>query len=122
MQNIIESILSQLSGNFARPRVSEVILKVGFLEVHSEAAARQAFRVLAKGTPLEDSRLTLTVILPVCECPACGHRAPFAIEGHHHHLPLPVAECPQCGAPAVLNGGRGVEAIDLVLADAGETV
>jgi hydrogenase nickel insertion protein HypA len=120
MQEVIASILDQISQEVLSDKVSEVILKVGVLEVHSEAAARQAFEVQARGTPLEGSRLTLTVFPPLCECRACGYAEPFAIEHHHHHEPLPVAECPQCGALAVLSGGRGVEAIELVLADADE--
>lgn len=120
MQEIIETILHRISENSPHARVQEVILRVGMFEVHSEAAARQAFEVLAQGTPLAEARLTLTVSPPVCECQVCGYKAPFAIEHHHHHDPLPVAECPQCGELAVLSGGRGVEAIDLVLAEAGK--
>ncbi len=120
MQEIIESILAKLPSEALPDKVAEVILKVGILEVHSEAAARQAFQVLAKGTPLERARLTLTIIPPICDCSACGFAAPLPIEHHHAHDPLPMANCPQCGALAVLSGGRGVEGIELVLADASE--
>lgn len=120
MQEIIKTILRRISEDSPRARVQEVILRVGMFEVHSEAAARQAFKVLAQGTPLAEARLTLTISPPHCECRVCGYKAPFALEHHHHHDPLPVAECPQCGELAVLSGGRGVEAIDLVLAEAGK--
>ena len=120
MQEVINTILAQLAPEAASGEIAEVILKVGVFEVHSEAAARQAFEVQARGTPLEGAHLTLTVIPPVCECRNCSFLAPFAIEHHHHHEPLPVAECPQCGELAVLTGGRGVEGIELVLADVPE--
>lgn len=120
MQEVINAILAQISEEASPGQVAEVILKVGVFEVHSEAAARQAFQVQAQGTLLEGADLTLTLIPPVCECRACGYSAPFVIEHHHHHDPLPVTQCPQCGALAALTGGRGVEAIELLLADAPE--
>jgi hydrogenase nickel incorporation protein HypA/HybF len=120
MQEIIASILARIPQEASPGKVAEVILNVGGFEVHSETAARQAFQVLAKGTPLEGSRLTLTIVPPICDCSACGFAAPLPIEHHHAHDPLPMAECPRCGALAVLSGGRGVEAIQLVLADASE--
>jgi Zn finger protein HypA/HybF involved in hydrogenase expression len=118
MQEVINSILAQIPE--ASSHIIEVILKVGVFEVHSEAAARQAFAVLARGTPLERSRLTLTLIPPRCECRFCGYAAPFVIGHHHHHEPLPVAECPQCRTLAPLTGGWGVEAIELIVDDAEE--
>jgi len=117
MQEVINAILAQISPEVAPGQITEVILKVGVFEVHSEAAARQAFQALVQGTPLQHSRLSLTVIPPACECQACGCSAPFAIEHHHHHDALPVVECPQCGSLAPLTGGRGVEGIELVLDD-----
>jgi hydrogenase nickel insertion protein HypA len=120
MQEVINAILAQISEEASLGEVAEVILQVGVFEVHSEAAARQAFEVQAKGTPLEGAELTLTVTPPVCECRGCGFSAPFAIEHHHHHDQFPVAECPQCGKLAALTGGRGVESIELVLADVSE--
>lgn len=116
MQEVVNAILEQLAEEVRPGDVAEVILKVGIFEVHSEDAARQAFQVQAQGTLLEGAALTLSVIPPVCECSACGYRAPFAVEHHHHHDSLPVAECPLCKALAVLTGGRGVEGIELVLA------
>jgi hydrogenase nickel insertion protein HypA len=121
MQEVINAILTQISAEAAPGSVAEVILKVGVFEVHSEAAARQAFQVQAQGTLLEGAHLTLSVIPPICECQSCGLAQSFAIEHHHHHDPLPVTECPQCGALAPLTGGRGIEGIELVLVDAPES-
>jgi hydrogenase nickel insertion protein HypA len=117
IKEIIEAILARTAHEDLPGAVAEVMLKIGVFEVHSESAARQAFQVLTKGTPLEASRLDLEIIPATCECPACGYAAPFLVDHHHIHDPLPVVECPRCGALANLSGGRGVEAIDLVLAD-----
>ena len=38
-----------------------MVLRVGALAVHSEAATRQPIEVLVKGTPLEQSQLSLTI-------------------------------------------------------------
>jgi Zn finger protein HypA/HybF involved in hydrogenase expression len=120
MQEIITAILSQLSREARPGDVAEVVLKVGVFAVHSEAAARQAFEVLARGTPLEGSRLTLNIVPPLCQCRACGLAAPYAMDHCQSHDFLPAVECPQCGAMALLSGGRGVDGIELILAEAGE--
>ena len=51
MESIIQSILERLAKEGRERSVSEVVLKIGVLDVHSEAAARQAFQVLTQGTP-----------------------------------------------------------------------
>jgi len=122
MQAILEAILARISENTSEVKVKEVALTVGAFEVHSEAAARQAFQVLAQGTVLENSRLTLAIIPPRCECWACGFANLVPWESRGQPDLLPVAECPRCGMPMRLTGGRGVEAIELVLADPAESV
>lgn len=117
MESIIQSILERLAEEDRNRSVSEVVLKIGVLDVHSEVAARQAFQVLIQGTPLERARLDLVVLPATLECLSCGHIEPFLVDHHHSHDPLPVAECPRCRQLARLTGGHGVEAIDLVLAD-----
>ena len=53
MENVITVIMAELkkSGEAPAGHTLEVTLKVGALEMHSEAASRQAFEVLTKGTP-----------------------------------------------------------------------
>ncbi len=116
MENVIAVIMAELqkSGEAAQPgRHLTVTLKVGALEMHSEESTRQAFEVLTKGTPLEGAQLDL-VILPVSlTCPQCGFQGPLPLGAADPHDALPVAECPQCGALAPVQGGRGVESIEL---------
>jgi Zn finger protein HypA/HybF involved in hydrogenase expression len=115
MEQVIAHIVSELQKQEAPPQGSslEVTLKVGALAVHSEAATRQAYEVLVKGTPLENSRLNLTIEPVTLTCPKCGFKDPLpegAVDPHDHS---PLVECPQCGAVNPVEGGRGVEGIEL---------
>ena len=115
MENIIKSILERLQEEASTIPVKEVILKLGILDIHSEAAARQAFEVLAKGTPLENSHLTLEIKPVMLECSKCRSLAPYPVDEHTHaHELLPVVVC---DGLANLTGGQGVESIDLIFAE-----
>jgi hydrogenase nickel incorporation protein HypA/HybF len=115
MENVIAAIRAELqkSGEAPAGPSLEVTLKVGALEMHSEAAARQAFEVLTKGTPLEGARLNLIILPVTISCPQCGFQGPLPMGAADPHDALPMAECPQCGAIAPVQGGRGVESIEL---------
>jgi hydrogenase nickel insertion protein HypA len=115
MQDIIKSILERLAEELTSVPVKEVILKLGVLDIHSEAAARTAFEVLAKGTPLEKATLTVVVKPVMLSCPQCKTEAPFPVDEHTHaNELLPVVDCPKCGGLAGLGGGQGVDSIELV--------
>jgi len=118
MQRLIETILSNMKegGDFQDRQVKEVRLQVGALDIHSPESFRQAFEVLVRETPLAASQLHLTVVPGSIFCPKCGYQGPCQedVDGHD---PMPVAECPQCGTLAGVTGGRGIEAIELVLED-----
>jgi len=90
-----------------------VVLKVGALAVHSEAATRQAYEVLVQGTPLEASRLRLTVEPVTLTCGQCGYTGALPEGAVDPHDPSPLSECPQCGAVSPVQGGRGVESIEI---------
>ncbi len=120
MEEIIKAILERLNQEGDSTPVAEVVLKLGVLDIHSEAAARQAFEILAQGTPLQNSRLTLTVNPVMRECSSCHCIAPFPVDEHTHaHELLPAVSCPVCGNLARLTGGQGVESIELVFEDEG---
>jgi hydrogenase nickel insertion protein HypA len=115
MQDIIKSILERLAEEQTSVPVKEVILKLGVLDIHSEAAARTAFEVLAEGTPLEKATLTVVVKPVMLSCPQCKTEAPFPVDEHTHaNELLPVVDCPKCGGLAGLGGGQGVDSIELV--------
>jgi Zn finger protein HypA/HybF involved in hydrogenase expression len=116
MENVLAAIMVELKSSGEEVQAGRpltVTLKVGALEMHSEAATRQAFEVLAKGTVLEGALLNL-IILPVSVvCSKCGFQSPLPLGAVDPHDALPLAECPQCGALTPVQGGRGVESIEL---------
>lgn len=118
MQRIIETICKNLEEgtDFQGHTVKEVVLQIGALDIHSPDSFKQAYEVLVRDTPLSGATLQLTIIPGSISCPKCGYQGDCQeeIDGHN---PLPVTECPQCGTIAGVNGGRGVEAIELVLED-----
>jgi|UniRef100_A0A7V6A1A8 hydrogenase nickel insertion protein HypA len=118
MQDIIKSILERLEEEKSPVPVQEVILKLGVLDIHSEAAARTAFEVLSKGTLLEKAKLVVAVNPVLLSCPQCQAETPFPVDEHTHaNELLPVANCPKCGGLASLTGGQGVESIELIFED-----
>ncbi|MFW6127080.1 MAG: hydrogenase maturation nickel metallochaperone HypA [Thermodesulfobacteriota bacterium] len=122
MQDIIKSILERLEEEPSSVPVKEVILKLGILDIHSEAAARQAFEIFAKDTPLEKAQLTLEITPVMMECTKCGAVAPYAVDEHTHATELlPVVVCPVCDGLAKLTGGQGVESIDLLFEEEGSS-
>ncbi|MCL4500377.1 MAG: hydrogenase maturation nickel metallochaperone HypA [Deltaproteobacteria bacterium] len=115
MENVIAVIRAELkkAGETPAGHTLEVTLKVGALEMHSVEAARQAFEVLTKGTDLEGARLNLIVLPVTLACTDCGFSGPLPMGAADPHEAMPVAECPQCGSLTPVQGGRGVESIEL---------
>lgn len=115
MQKVVAAILEELKKSEGCPGgpALEVVLKVEALAIHSQAATRQAFEVLSKGTVLENSRLHLTVVPVTLRCGPCGFQGPLPEGAADPHHPAPLAECPRCGAVSPIQGGRGVESIEL---------
>jgi Zn finger protein HypA/HybF involved in hydrogenase expression len=115
MEQVIAHILAELKKQDGPPPGSsmEVALKVGALAVHSEAATRQAYEVLVKGTPLEHSRLHLTIQPVTLTCGSCGYQGALPEGAVDPHDLSPLATCPRCGAVNPVQGGRGVESIEI---------
>jgi hydrogenase nickel incorporation protein HypA/HybF len=119
MQNLIEDVVAGLrERGIERPgAVESVMLTIGALEIHSTESFRQAFEVATRGTPLDGAALELTVRPARLHCSACGIESAVGEDEADGHLPLPVAMCPTCGAVCAVEGGRGVEPIELTLRD-----
>jgi len=115
MEQVIAHILAELKKQEGSCEGSsmEVVLKVGALAVHSAAATRQAYEVLVKGTALENSRLDLTIAPVTLTCGKCGYQGPLAEGAVDPHDLSPLADCPRCGAVSPVQGGRGVESIEI---------
>jgi hydrogenase nickel insertion protein HypA len=118
MQRIVETICKNMEddNDFQGHKVKEVVLQIGALDIHSPESFCQAFEVLIRDTPLSDAILQLKVIPGSISCVKCGYQGNCQedVDGHD---PLPITECPQCGTVSAVIGGRGVEAIELILED-----
>jgi hydrogenase nickel insertion protein HypA len=120
MQRVIEAIQARLDEGKKEEKtrpVKEVKLTVGLLDIHSEAAFRQAFEVLAQGTSLEHAALTLEIVPATLTCPACGYHGDLSEGQADPHDPQPYLPCPKCGVVCAVQGGHGVETIELLLED-----
>jgi hydrogenase nickel insertion protein HypA len=117
MQNLIEDVVAGLRarGIERAGAVEAVRLTVGTLEIHSTESFRQAFEVATLGTPLEGAALQLTVRPARLVCCACAAESAVGADEADGHVSLPVAVCPKCGAVSAVEGGRGVEPIELTL-------
>jgi hydrogenase nickel incorporation protein HypA/HybF len=117
MQNLITDVVNDLAqrGVSQSGSVEAVRLTLGALEIHSAESFRQAFVVATRGTVLEGAELTLTVRPATLACQACGHRGAVGEDDADGHLSMPVAACPQCGAVSPVEGGRGIDPIELTL-------
>jgi len=115
MEQVVAHILEELQKPGGPPpgAALEVVLKVGALAVHSEAATRQAYEVLVQGTPLEHSVLNLAVEPVTLTCGACGFAGPLPEGTVDPHDLSPLASCPRCAAASPVQGSLGVEAIEL---------
>jgi hydrogenase nickel incorporation protein HypA/HybF len=118
MQRIIETINKNLAEgtDFQGHEVQEVVLQIGALDIHSPESFHQAFEVLVRDTPLSGATLNLQIIPGTISCPKCGYQGNCQedVDGHD---PMPITDCPQCGTVSGVIGGRGIEAIELILKD-----
>jgi len=114
VKNLVETILGGIEKEpDGKGPVSEVVMRVGALELHSEEAFRQAFEVTSRGTVLEGAALRLTIVKAVLKCGACGHESACGDGEVDAHDPMPFAECPKCGRVSAVTGGRGVNGIEV---------
>ncbi len=118
IENLLESILPEVENqNVTGQSVQGLALTIGAMELHSAAAFEQAFLVQAQGTSLEEAHLELNVVQPEVKCPACGFQGLFPEDRIDPHNPDPIMECPQCSNPAAVEGGRGIQKIELLVAE-----
>jgi hydrogenase nickel incorporation protein HypA/HybF len=117
MEDVIASLVESLrkEGISKAGAVKEVVLRIGALDIHSEASFKQAFEVQVKGTLLEGAQLQLEIVPARYVCSQCGFEAQVGVGEADGHQVEPVVECERCGAPCPVTGGRGIHPIDLVV-------
>ena len=118
IENLLESVLPEVETQRSLGHnVQGLAVTIGAMELHSAEAFRQAFTVQSRGTPLAGARLELTVVPPEVNCPSCGFRGLFPDDQIDPHNPDPIMACPECGSPAAVEGGRGIQKVELLLAE-----
>ena len=118
IENLLESVLPEVEIQRSLGHdIQGLAVTIGAMELHSAEAFRQAFTIGARDTPLAGARLELTIVQPQVNCPSCGFRGPFPDDQIDPHNPDPIMACPACSSPAAVEGGRGIQQLELLLVE-----
>ena len=118
IENLFESVLPEVETQLSLGRnVQGLAVTIGAMELHSEEAFRQAFTIQSQDTPLAGATLELTIVPPEVNCPSCGFHGPLGDDRIDPHNPDPIMECPACNRLTTVEGGRGVQQLELILAE-----
>jgi hydrogenase nickel incorporation protein HypA/HybF len=104
VRELVRHLCGQLAGRPA-VRVTEVRLRRG--SEFAEGPLRQAFAVLAEGTPLEGARLTIEEFPAERICAGCGAR----LEVDPEDVLERVYVCPGCGTARRLEHAEDIEVL-----------
>ena len=116
LENLLESVLPEVETQRSLGHnVQGLAVTIGAMELHSAEAFHQAFTVQSQDTPLAGARLELTIVQPEVNCPSCGFQGPLPDDQIDPHNPDPIMECPECNSPAAIEGGRGVQQVELLI-------
>ena len=113
MERIVEAVEARLETDVIEAESLRIHVRVGALELHSAEAFLQAFEMQAAGTRLEGARMDLHIVPGHIHCGGCDYEGPVREDEADPHDPCPAVACPQCGAVCLVEGGRGVDSIDL---------
>ena len=112
VSSVVENVMESLE-KYPGARVMEVRLKVGALAAVVEDSLQFCYGIASEGTPLEGSRLVVSIVPVTVYCGACG--AEGAIES------LQSFRCPSCGELASdVRHGRELEIEAIEIEDAEE--
>ena len=117
VENLVDTLVAGLAKeNVTSPdAVKEVKIRVGALAVHSVESFEQAFRMRASDTLLRNAKLLVEVVPAKYKCGACGHEGVVGLGDADPHDAMPVKSCPKCGAVCMVEGGRGIEPMDVMV-------
>jgi hydrogenase nickel incorporation protein HypA/HybF len=102
--SLVETVL-ELAREKEAKRVLQVNLKIGKLRALSIEQMKFSYRILAKDTLLEGSRLIIEEVPGNVNCSACDYREEFALQDETFHFGVPFLTCPHCGSSMTINGG-----------------
>ncbi len=119
--SLAEDLIQTITGRLAIEKidwpgaVSGITLRVGALEIHSVESFRQALELQCGNSPLDRVKWKIEVVPGWFKCEKCGREQQTGIGDTDAHASLPVVECPVCGSVCIVNGGRGIEPMDIAI-------
>lgn len=102
--SIVDAILD-IAKNHESEKVLEAHLRIGKLRVLSTEQVKFCYEVLAKGTPLEGSRLIVDEVIGKVRCSSCTYHGEFDPQDDAYHFGIPPLVCPLCNSALVIEGG-----------------
>ncbi len=103
---IVKTVLDEAAKQKAK-KVLEVRLAIGRLTLLGISQIRFAYKLLAKDTILEGSKLTIERKSGAVKCDKCGYEGPIKFRRDPaYHLAFPTLACPRCGYPVTIVEGR----------------
>lgn len=112
MTSVVETVTESLAA-YPNAKVLEVRLKVGALASVIPESLEFCYGIVTEGTPLEGSRLTVSVLPVVVHCAHCDQDA--ELDG------IQSFRCPRCGEPCNdLRQGRELEIDSIEIDEAKE--
>lgn len=104
--SIVESLL-ELANEQRASKVLEVHMRIGKLRALSTEQLSFSYGILAKGTILEGSQLTIEESAGSLRCTHCEYHGEFDPEGDlSFHFGIPPLICPRCGSGLSIEGGQ----------------
>lgn len=94
--------------------IEKIFLEIGEMEIHSKEAFDKAYEILSKGKEIEKIPVDLKLMKAYINCKKCNKKIYLNLKEEEHHL-LNEALCPECGEICVIEGGRGVGKIEVIL-------
>jgi hydrogenase nickel incorporation protein HypA/HybF len=119
-QQIVKTVLDEAQKHNAK-RVTSVHLIIGKLTFLGLEQIRFSYRLLAKGTIMERSKLLIEEKEPTVRCPTCGYEGPAKyLDDPAFHFGIPTLTCPKCGNQVTIVSGRECTIKDIGIVTDGE--
>jgi Zn finger protein HypA/HybF involved in hydrogenase expression len=106
---ILQSVLEEIGT--ARKPVT-VTVEVGEMLGLTRESLTSAYKILAKGTRAEGSKLAVRFSRGSVECPMCGFRGRLSVGKHEHRID-PAFACPRCGSALKVSAGLEVKLVEI---------
>ena len=120
-QQIVRTVLDEAQKHNAK-RVTSVHLIIGKLTFLGLEQIRFSYRLLAKGTILERSKLVIEEKEPTVRCPTCGYEGPAKyLDDPAFHFGIPTLTCPKCANQVTIASGRECTIKDIGIVTDGES-